>query len=416
MADDAEFVALYASELADLTINSKPVINTLTMLAAENLRAAPSIAAAIERHVATCPPKHKLPALYLVDSIAKNVGQPFIGLFAQNLPQVYATVWQAAPETRNALEKLRATWHGVFADAVLASVARAAQGTQAAALPAPQRLPAPYPAPAWQQPAALEPSPSYGAPAVPPANGAYYGAPTAPVVYGPPQPAPQQPPVLLQPLPVQYALPQQQQQVAYQPQPAPLPTPGLIRVPGGDAKGSGAAGGADARDQSDDEDVPRRRYDPEKLKFLPERIKAADPTEVAELQRVSAQTRSGRLDRAYLHRRRMRGQGGKGSRAWYVNEAAWLAGTTADATAAPKFFQEEEAEAEAARAPEPSVPVDDEQPACALSGERFETFWDDLEGQWRYRGVVRLDAEQAARYGLEEGALARRPPRPHWPI
>jgi len=60
---------------------------------------------------------------------------------------------------------------------------------------------------------------------------------------------------------------------------------------------------------------------------------------VAELLAVSAQTRSGRLDRAYLHRRRLRG--GKGSRAWYVDEAAWLAGTSADATAAPKFFQEE---------------------------------------------------------------------------
>ena len=71
------------------------------------------------------------------------------------------------------------------------------------------------------------------------------------------------------------------------------------------------------------------------------RAQAADPAAVAELQRVSVQTRSSRLDRAYLHRRRLRGQGGKGSRAWYVDEAAWLAGTTADATAAPNFFQEE---------------------------------------------------------------------------
>ena len=43
--------------------------------------------------------------------------------------QVYVTVWQAAPETRGALEKLRATWHGVFADAVLAAVARASQAS-----------------------------------------------------------------------------------------------------------------------------------------------------------------------------------------------------------------------------------------------------------------------------------------------
>ena len=40
---------------------------------------------------AQCPPKHKLPALYLVDSIAKNVGQPFISLFAKNLPQARAS-------------------------------------------------------------------------------------------------------------------------------------------------------------------------------------------------------------------------------------------------------------------------------------------------------------------------------------
>ncbi len=48
-----EFVALYASELADLTFNSKPIINTLTMLASENVNAASSVAAAIENHLLT---------------------------------------------------------------------------------------------------------------------------------------------------------------------------------------------------------------------------------------------------------------------------------------------------------------------------------------------------------------------------
>ncbi len=56
MAEHAEFVTLYASELADLTFNSKPVINTLTMLAAENAPAAHSIASAIERHIVTARP------------------------------------------------------------------------------------------------------------------------------------------------------------------------------------------------------------------------------------------------------------------------------------------------------------------------------------------------------------------------
>ena len=47
------FVAHYASELGDLTFNSKPMINTLTMLASENLTVASSISAAIERHILT---------------------------------------------------------------------------------------------------------------------------------------------------------------------------------------------------------------------------------------------------------------------------------------------------------------------------------------------------------------------------
>ena len=46
-----EFMAQYVSELADLTFNSKPIINTLTMLASENVKAASSITAAIEKHI-----------------------------------------------------------------------------------------------------------------------------------------------------------------------------------------------------------------------------------------------------------------------------------------------------------------------------------------------------------------------------
>jgi pre-mRNA cleavage complex 2 protein Pcf11 len=44
-----------------------------------------------------------------------------------------------------------------------------------------------------------------------------------------------------------------------------------------------------------------------------------------------------------------------------------------------------------------SVPVDDAQPLCALSGERFEQYWDDAHQEWRYAGARRLDAAEAAR-------------------
>ena len=46
---------------------------------------------------------------------------------------------------------------------------------------------------------------------------------------------------------------------------------------------------------------------------------------------------------------------------------------------------------------EVSIPADDSQPVCALSGERFDTFWDDAAEEWRFRGALRLTAEQAAR-------------------
>ena len=41
----------YLSSLADLTVNSKPLINMLTMLADENVDHAPAIVQVIENHL-----------------------------------------------------------------------------------------------------------------------------------------------------------------------------------------------------------------------------------------------------------------------------------------------------------------------------------------------------------------------------
>ena len=60
-----------------------------------------------------------------------------------------------------------------------------------------------------------------------------------------------------------------------------------------------------------------------------------------------------------------------------------------------KYLQAENAkEAEE----EVSVPADESQPNCALSGEKFEMLWDEENQQWRYKGAKALDAEEAERY------------------
>ena len=48
---EKEVAEEYASSLSDLTVNSKPLINMLTMLAHENITYAPVIVQTVERHL-----------------------------------------------------------------------------------------------------------------------------------------------------------------------------------------------------------------------------------------------------------------------------------------------------------------------------------------------------------------------------
>ena len=85
---DADAAAAYASALEDLTFNSKPVINSLTMIAEESARdvgAVAAIVSTIEETLRSRPPDKKLPVMYLLDSISKNVKGKFAEHFAHNL-------------------------------------------------------------------------------------------------------------------------------------------------------------------------------------------------------------------------------------------------------------------------------------------------------------------------------------------
>lgn len=101
----------YLDSLQDLTINSRPLIRDLTMIAQETLYAAQYIVKAVEEHINRAPPQHKLPALYLLDSICKNVGSPYTIYFSQNLSKIFINTYTLMePHLRMKMEELLQTW------------------------------------------------------------------------------------------------------------------------------------------------------------------------------------------------------------------------------------------------------------------------------------------------------------------
>ncbi|NXA37204.1 PCF11 protein, partial [Eudromia elegans] len=105
----------YQSSLEDLTFNSKPHINMLTILAEENLPFAKDIVSLIEAQIAKAPASEKLPVMYLMDSIVKNVGREYLAAFTKNLVATFICVFEKVDEnTRKSLFKLRSTWDDIF--------------------------------------------------------------------------------------------------------------------------------------------------------------------------------------------------------------------------------------------------------------------------------------------------------------
>ncbi|NXX15554.1 PCF11 protein, partial [Podargus strigoides] len=105
----------YQSSLEDLTFNSKPHINMLTILAEENVHFAKDIVSLIEAQIAKAPASEKLPVMYLMDSIVKNVGSEYLTAFTKNLVATFFCVFEKVDEnTRKSLFKLRSTWDDIF--------------------------------------------------------------------------------------------------------------------------------------------------------------------------------------------------------------------------------------------------------------------------------------------------------------
>ncbi|KAL2265657.1 hypothetical protein VTJ83DRAFT_6757 [Remersonia thermophila] len=112
MADNAADVAEdYRQALEDLQGNSRIEIATLTNIARENANHGFAIAEALANHIKKVPPTRTLPALYVLDSIVKNVPTPYALYFGPKLYSIFMGAYTKVDNaTRRKMDEMLKTW------------------------------------------------------------------------------------------------------------------------------------------------------------------------------------------------------------------------------------------------------------------------------------------------------------------
>lgn len=101
----------YMARLAELTVNSRPIIQNLSMIAQEYSRFAEIVAQCIESHIRRVLPWMKLPAFYLLDAISKNVFDPYARQFTPLVVRLFLDTYEQVDQnTRSKMEEMLLTW------------------------------------------------------------------------------------------------------------------------------------------------------------------------------------------------------------------------------------------------------------------------------------------------------------------
>jgi len=102
----------YQHLLSSLTLNSRTLITELTTIAEKNTDQASEIVDIIEERIKKCLPQYKLFAVYLLDSICKNIGNPYNLLFGSRLYKIFTETYLVVTDTptRQNLINLFKTW------------------------------------------------------------------------------------------------------------------------------------------------------------------------------------------------------------------------------------------------------------------------------------------------------------------
>jgi hypothetical protein len=128
------------------------------------------------------------------------------------------------------------------------------------------------------------------------------------------------------------------------------------------------------------------------------------------LQAATAAQLSKFLDNKFL-KRKIRENQTDASTMWYLDLETWYGTVTGSGDVLNEGNTEATLDAwqtdQPSQLPDElsSVPADDHQTACAVSGEKFEKYWDDTLQEWRYLEVARVDAVTARRLGVPDGSL-----------